>query len=80
MEYKVLPQLLEELSKQTKKQRPESSTPAKIKAANANKAVKLDGSSSNSDKYSEADEKDEEDYDESPRVKDIADLRKQAEE
>ena len=76
MEYKVLPQLLEELTKQSKKQRPENSTPAKIKAANAGKAVKLDGSSSDEEKYSEAEAKDEEDYDESPRVKDVAELRK----
>ena len=66
MEYKVLPQLLDELTKQSKKQRPESSTPAKIKAANAGKAVKLDDSSSDEDQYSEAEEKDEEGYDEAP--------------
>lgn len=74
----MLPQMLEEATKTTKKQRPESSTPAKLKAANQNKAARLDQTSS--EKYSEADSKEEEDYEDSPRVKDINDLRKEAEE
>jgi hypothetical protein len=42
MEYKVLSQMLEEASRTTKKQRPESSTPAKLKDANQHKAARLD--------------------------------------